>query len=44
MKTILQALALVAAAFILAHWFTAGQDNIVEGPPVCIDGTTCTTP
>lgn len=26
-------------AFVLFHWLTAGHDNIIEGPPECLDGS-----
>lgn len=29
----LKALAFTFVAFVLIHWLTAGQDEIIEGPP-----------
>lgn len=31
--TVLKTGGLIFVAFILVHWLTAGQDEIIEGPP-----------
>ena len=39
MKIVLQTLGLIFVAFILAHWLSAGADDIVKGPSKPLDGT-----
>jgi len=33
-STIFKALGLLFAAYVLVHWLTAGQDEIIKGPPL----------
>lgn len=33
MKTIVKWIGYLLIAYILFNWFTAGQDEIIEGPP-----------
>lgn len=41
---LLKTLGLLFAAWLLIHWLTAGQDEIVQGPPEGNMPAFCTTP
>ena len=34
---------LIFIAFVLVHWLTAGQDEIIQGPPVDVSSYTSTS-
>lgn len=36
--TFFKAFGLILAAIVLAHWLTAGQDEIIKGPPQDLGG------
>lgn len=39
--TVLKWIGLLFAAWLLFHWLTAGQDEIIEGPPETPDDSYC---
>ena len=38
--TTLKWIMIVFALYVLMHWMTAGQDEIIEGPPEAPEGST----